>query len=79
MLNIKEYTKGCYPEAMDAEGFRSSVRDAKTDSIQEIYVCLVVDDLISKGSDCPTMGLLRDHILRYNLWPVTIYTSENHN
>jgi len=76
MLNIKEYTKGCYPEALDAEGFGSSVRDAKTDSIQEIYVCLVVDDLISKGSDCPTMGQLRDHILRYNLWPMTNYLSE---
>lgn len=72
MLNIKEYTKGCFPESLDAEGFKSSFRDAATDSIQEIYVCLEVARLISNGSECPIMGTLRNHIKKYNLWPVSM-------
>ena len=57
ILNIKEYKRGCYIESLDSDLFESSFYDAKTDSLFEIGVCLDVNKLKSKGTNCP---ILRD-------------------
>ena len=38
ILNIKGYQKECYPEAIDAEEFKSSYYDENIDSLYNIYI-----------------------------------------
>ena len=78
VLDIKKHEKGCYPESIDADGFTSSFYDTDTDSIYSIWIGLMVDDLKSKGSDCPFMNDLREHIIKYKLWEGFIQDSINH-
>ena len=68
ILNIKEYQKECYPEVIDAEGFKSSYYDENIDSLYIIYIGLDVTNLKLKGSSCPVLKELREHIIRYKLW-----------
>lgn len=66
-LDIKDYNPECYPEALDADLFRSSFRDIETDSLYDISVCLEVRKLEREGSDCPLLKELRDQIIKYKL------------
>ena len=68
ILNIKEYKKECYLQTIDAEGFKSSYYDEKIDSLFNIYICLDITNLKLKGSSCPVLKELREHIIRYQLW-----------
>ena len=68
ILNIKEYKEECYPETIDAEGFMSSYYDENIDSLYSIYICLDVTNLKLKGSSCPVLKELREHIIKYKLW-----------
>ena len=68
ILNIKEYKDGCYLQAIDAQGFKASYYDENIDSLYNIYICLDVSNLKLKGSGCPVLKELREHIIRYKLW-----------
>ena len=68
ILNIKEYKEECYPEPIDADGFKSSYYDENIDSLFNINIGLDVTALKLKGSSCPVLKELREHIIRYKLW-----------
>lgn len=68
ILNIDKYQYGCYPEAIDGDGFQSSYYDAERDSLCEIWIGLDVDKLKSNETDCPFIKDLRNHIIKYNLY-----------
>ena len=68
VLDIKKYKRGCYPESIDADGFTSSFYDKEADSLYTIWIGLMVDELKTKGSDCPFMKDLREHIIKYKLY-----------
>lgn len=68
MINIKDYKLGCYTESLDAELFLSSLYDIETDSLYEVGVCLVIDELKCKETACPVIKELRNHIIKYKLW-----------
>lgn len=68
VLDIKKYKRGCYPESIDADGFTSSFYDKEADSLYTIWIGLMVDELKRKGSDCPFMKDLREHIIKYKLY-----------
>ena len=72
VINIRDFKRGCYPECLDADGFKSSFYDAKTDSLYEIDVCLNICELKSKETDCPVIKQLREHIIKYKLWEVEV-------
>ena len=67
VLDIKKYKRGCYPESIDADGFTSSFYDKEADSLYTIWIGLMVDELKTKGSDCPFMKDLREHIIKYKI------------
>ena len=68
ILNIKEYKEECYLEPIDADGFKSSYYDENIDSLYNINIGLDVTALKLKGSSCPVLKELREHIIRYKLW-----------
>ncbi len=67
VLDIKKYKSGCFPESIDADGFTSSFYDKEADSLYTIWIGLMVDELKTKGSDCPFMKDLREHIIKYKI------------
>ena len=67
VLDIKKYKSGCFPESIDADGFNSSFYDKTKDSLYNIFIGFDVNDLKSKGSDCPLIKDLRNHIIKYKL------------
>ena len=77
VINIREYKKGCYMECIDADGFESSFYDTETDSLYRINVCLDIDELISKETDCPVLKELREYIIKYKLWERSSWENED--
>ena len=69
LIDIKEYKEGSFHKWDDISTLlRSSMYDAETDSVYELFVVLDMDKLVLNGHDSLLVKKLREHIIKYNLW-----------
>ena len=69
LIDIKEYKESCFHKCEDISTLlRSSMYDAETDSVYELFVMLDMDKLVLNGHDSLLVKKLREHIIKYNLW-----------
>ena len=71
LIDIKEYKESCFHKCEDISTLlRSSMYDAETDSVYELFVMLDMDKLVLNGHDSLLVKKLREHIIKYDLWKV---------